>query len=59
MSIEQSSFKMIDSAFFAVWILGIAVMLIATLYSNRKIGKIKKSLQMVNNKELLTLFRTL
>ncbi|APJ25572.1 MULTISPECIES: BlaR1 family beta-lactam sensor/signal transducer [unclassified Bacillus (in: firmicutes)] len=58
MSIEQSSFKMIDSAFFAVWILGIAVMLIATLYSNRKIGKIKKSLQMVNNKELLTLFRT-
>ncbi|MCY8009883.1 BlaR1 family beta-lactam sensor/signal transducer [Bacillus haynesii] len=56
-SIEQSPFKMIDSAFFAVWIFGIAVMLIATLYSNLKIGKIKKSLQMVNSKELLTLFR--
>lgn len=58
MSIEQSSFKMIDSAFFAVWILGIAVMLTATLYSNLKIGKIKKSLQIVNSKELLTLFHT-
>ncbi|MFO6497125.1 MULTISPECIES: BlaR1 family beta-lactam sensor/signal transducer [Bacillus] len=58
MSFEQSSFKMIDSAFFAVWILGIALMLMTAVYSNLRIGKLKKSLQIVKNKELLTLFDT-
>jgi bla regulator protein BlaR1 len=58
MSIEQSSFRMMDSAFFIVWILGMAVLLIATLYSNLRIGKIKKSLQVIENKELSTLFYT-
>lgn len=56
MSIEQSSLRMMDSVFFIVWILGMIVMLMATLYSNLRIGKIKKSLQAVENIELLTLF---
>ncbi|MFE4898096.1 BlaR1 family beta-lactam sensor/signal transducer [Peribacillus butanolivorans] len=58
MSIEQSSFRMMDSVFFIVWILGMIVMLMATLYSNLRIGKIKKSLQVVENKELSALFYT-
>ncbi|OMP67312.1 BlaR1 family beta-lactam sensor/signal transducer [Domibacillus epiphyticus] len=58
MTIEQSSFKMMDSVFFIVWILGMIVMLMATLYSNLGIGKIKKSIQVVENKELLMLFYT-
>lgn len=56
MSIEQSSFGMIDSIFFIMWILGMIVVLMATLYSNLRIHKIKRSLQTVENKELLTLF---
>ncbi|MFJ5625079.1 BlaR1 family beta-lactam sensor/signal transducer [Peribacillus loiseleuriae] len=58
MSIEQSSFGMMDSVFFIVWILGLIVILMATLYSNLRIIKIKKSLQVVENKELSTLFYT-
>ncbi|KMY49720.1 BlaR1 family beta-lactam sensor/signal transducer [Peribacillus loiseleuriae] len=58
MSIEQSSFGMMDSVFFIVWILGMIVILMATLYSNLRIVKIKKSLQVVENKELSTLFYT-
>ncbi|MFE4239607.1 BlaR1 family beta-lactam sensor/signal transducer [Peribacillus butanolivorans] len=58
MSIEQSSFRMMDSVFFIVWILGMIVMLMATLYSNLRIGKIKKSLRVVENKELSALFYT-
>lgn len=59
MSLDQSSFKMMDSVFFIVWIAGIVVMLITTLYSNLRLGKIKKSLQVVEkNRELSTLFYT-
>ncbi|MGE7185449.1 BlaR1 family beta-lactam sensor/signal transducer [Peribacillus sp. NPDC006672] len=58
MSIEQSPFRMMDSVFFIVWILGMIVMLMATIYSNLRIGKIKKSLQVVENKELSALFYT-
>ncbi|CAH0343928.1 BlaR1 family beta-lactam sensor/signal transducer [Bacillus sp. CECT 9360] len=56
MSIEQSSLGMMDYVFFIVWISGMIVMLIATLYSNLKIDKIKKTLQIVENTELSTLF---
>ncbi|MGG4266792.1 BlaR1 family beta-lactam sensor/signal transducer [Peribacillus simplex] len=58
MSIEQSPFRMMDSVFLIMWILGMIVMLIATLYSNLRIGKIKKSIQVVENKELSALFYT-
>lgn len=54
--IEQTSFQMIDSVFFIVWLLGMIVILMATLYSNLRIYKIKKSLRVVENKELTMLF---
>ncbi|MDQ0221177.1 BlaR1 family beta-lactam sensor/signal transducer [Peribacillus cavernae] len=58
MSIEQSSFRMMDSVFFIVWIVGMIVILIATILSNLRIRKIKKNIQVVGNKELSTLFYT-
>ncbi|MGE6376261.1 BlaR1 family beta-lactam sensor/signal transducer [Peribacillus muralis] len=56
LSIEQSPFPMMDSVFFIIWISGIIFILIATLYSNLKIYKIKKNLQVIENKRLSTLF---
>ncbi len=56
MSIEQSSVRMMDSVFFILWIIGMIVMLMAILSSNLRIGKIKKSVQVVENKELSMLF---
>lgn len=58
MSIEQSPLGPMNTVFFIVWILGIIVMLSATLYSNLRIYKIRKSVQEVKNKELSTLFYT-
>ncbi|UNJ81231.1 BlaR1 family beta-lactam sensor/signal transducer (plasmid) [Bacillus sp. CMF21] len=58
MSVDHSSFKMMASVFFIVWIAGMIVMLAATLYSNLRISKIKKNLQEVENLELSTLFNT-
>ncbi|MDQ0270392.1 bla regulator protein BlaR1 [Cytobacillus purgationiresistens] len=58
MSIEQSSLGPMNTVFFIVWILGMIVMFTATLYSNLRIYKIKKSVQEVKNKELSTLFYT-
>ncbi|MGM7719767.1 BlaR1 family beta-lactam sensor/signal transducer [Metabacillus sp. Hm71] len=56
MSVNQSPFKLMDTVFFIVWILGIVGMLLATLISNRKISTIKKSLQNVPNEEVISLF---
>jgi bla regulator protein BlaR1 len=58
MSIDHSSFKMMDSIFFIVWIVGMFIMLVATIYSNLRISKIKKSLLLVENIELSTLFNS-
>lgn len=58
MSIDHSSFKIMDSTLFIVWIIGIIVMVVATLSSNLRIFKIKNSLQVVDDNKLSTLFTT-
>ncbi|WP_202077905.1 BlaR1 family beta-lactam sensor/signal transducer [Caldalkalibacillus salinus] len=56
MSIEQSSFGMMEVSFFLLWITGMIAVLLMTLSSILRIGKIKKSLHVVENKPLLTVF---
>ncbi len=56
MTIEQSPFGIMDSIFFIMWLVGMIVVLLMTLFSNLRIVKIKKSLQVVDNKDVLTLF---
>ncbi|WP_100407502.1 BlaR1 family beta-lactam sensor/signal transducer [Bacillus solitudinis] len=56
MSIEQSSMGILDAGFFLVWVVGIISMLTVILHSNVRIGKMKKSLQVVKDKELIMLF---
>lgn len=57
-SIEQSSFRILDSVFFSLWLAGMIVILLATLTSNLRIHKIKKSLSVVDHGELTMLLTT-
>lgn len=54
-TLKQSSYRMLDTVFFCVWITGMIFFLLATLTSNLKIYRIKRSLQVVDNRELTTL----
>ncbi|WP_121662213.1 BlaR1 family beta-lactam sensor/signal transducer [Metabacillus litoralis] len=57
-SIEQSPYRILDSILFCVWLAGMIIMLLATLISNLRIYKLKKSLKLVDHGELSTLLTT-
>ena len=57
-SIEQSSYKILDFILFYVWLAGMIIMLLATIISNLRIYKIKKSLKVVDHSELSMLLTT-
>ncbi|MCM3761633.1 BlaR1 family beta-lactam sensor/signal transducer [Alkalihalobacillus oceani] len=54
-AVEQSSISHVDSVLLLIWVAGMAVMLLLTLHSNRRIFSIKKSLQVVDDQQLSNL----
>ncbi|PMC33911.1 hypothetical protein CJ195_26195 [Bacillus sp. UMB0899] len=54
-TIKQSSYRWLDHVFFYMWVAGMICFLMATLTSNLRIYKIKKSLQVVDNNDLTML----
>lgn len=54
-TVEQSSFSQVDFVLLLIWIAGMTVMLLLTLYSNRRMFSIKKSLQAVDDPQLSNL----
>ncbi|KHF41638.1 BlaR1 family beta-lactam sensor/signal transducer [Halalkalibacter okhensis] len=55
MTVEQSWFDKVDSTLFALWVMGICILFLVILFSNLLIWKIKRSLQVVQDHELLML----
>ncbi|UGB28852.1 BlaR1 family beta-lactam sensor/signal transducer [Metabacillus sp. B2-18] len=57
-SIEQSPYRILDFILFYVWLAGMIIMLLATLISNLRIYRVKKSLKVVDHGELSILLTT-
>lgn len=56
-SLNQSNFDNLNILLLILWIIGITIMIIITVHCNFKIRNIKKSVQILEDKEILSLFK--
>ncbi len=55
-SVNRSTPKLLNSALIAVWLTGLAAMILITIYGNQKIIRIKKTIQKIKDTEIIFLF---